>query len=1340
MGNRLFRMRKTTTNVSQKAGRYFSWIPLRISQLIIFSITAVASFPQQRLFTNQQHFKVEDGLPQNFISGILQDDDGFIWMSTMDGLCRYDGRVFKTFHYNPKDSTGLASNTINNIGRFQNNTITVHYNAIEADDFNLRTFKARRNNIPRQLNKIPHARWQPFYVGYTTTNWLFIMNNNKGMGWLDSKTGKIHYANKANGLLQYDTISAIVESNEGRLFAVSENGVQVSDTSRSKFEWIRFVTNVKEGALLAPGIMARFSMVALPGNRLLVAQGDKVILLDINNRTSRFIRPPAGVKTGLASVNCEVQVDAMGMPYFENGGRIFRITESGEMKLLWENTINPSLRISAFFIDRSDVLWLSVNAQGLLKVDLRAPPFQSYQYRKNFIADILEQAGVKLNMPLNEFTRAEASYSLRQAIDKNGNHFVFSSWLGNGNIYQLQQPELRTASHIPAGFDYYAISAIPDNDIWALGHDNFVWYFWKKSTPAREKLMLDKESMEGLDVTDAQFLGGSIWITTYNHGLLQYAANKKINSFVGVLQNGKMPESLTEICADPVDSTKFWIGSRGGGLILWDVQKGLQRIYTTEDGLPNNTIYCILPDKAGKIWCSTNKGIFRFDKTNGQVTAFEKTDGLPGNEFNRAHKFMFPDGRLAFGGLDGYTIFNPADFVINKKRDEVPVMLTALQINNQPQGIGLANSLIKEPLSTLSSIDLPYNKNHLRFEFAALLFNQQQRTKYRYMLKGADESWIENGTNNLAPYTALPPGNYTLRLNASDITGLWSEYIKEIKVVIHPPFWATWWARVIYALIIIALARWYFVFREKQLKAKQHLAFEKREALRLKEVDEIKDRFFSNITHEFRTPLTLIITPLEKLEQDPSLSPAAINAVKTAQRNSKQLLKLINEFLDFSKLNDGQLKQKLSAGELNLFVADCVRSFETAAKEKDIDLQFSTQGIDGFYLFDEEKWEKIINNLLGNALKFTPHGGIVTVSLFSSTDDKVNLEVKDNGPGIPVGQQEKIFDRFYQVDDSSIRSHGGTGIGLSLVKELTGLMQGTITLESKPGAYTSFIVSIPVKKTSELRAVQKPAEGQAEKQAPSTIDPDVPLLLLVEDNDELRSFLVETMRNHYRVIEASDGLNAWEMILNELPDMVISDVMMPGKDGFELCKLCKEDPRTAHIGFILLTSKAAHHARLKGLGTGADDYITKPFNLQELELRAANLLQHQQKQRAWLQAQLLTSSPQQELPVITDPFLRQLYKEMDARLDDPALGVEYLSRTMAMSRSTLNRKLRSLLDISTNDLIRQYRLQKAVRLLPSGIDISTVAYQLGFSSPSYFSQCFKEKYGITPSEFLSGKS
>jgi DNA-binding response OmpR family regulator len=432
------------------------------------------------------------------------------------------------------------------------------------------------------------------------------------------------------------------------------------------------------------------------------------------------------------------------------------------------------------------------------------------------------------------------------------------------------------------------------------------------------------------------------------------------------------------------------------------------------------------------------------------------------------------------------------------------------------------------------------------------------------------------------------------------------------------------------------------------------------------------------------------------------------------------------------------MKIKLAAGEPGRFAANCVQSFEAAAKEKNIRLSFIAKDVKGYYLFDEEKWEKIITNLLGNALKFTPQGGEVSVVLSSAPDDSMRLEVNDNGPGIPEQHQQNVFERFYQVDDSSRRTYGGTGIGLALVKELTELMKGKIELDSKQGGPTHFTLTIPVQKIQDQRSESIQHPITIERDPPNNNDgQNTPVVLIVEDNDELRDFLVESMQSNYQVIQAANGLQAWEIILNELPDIVISDVMMPGRDGFELCSMCKSDNRTNHIGFILLTSKAAHESRLQGLSTGADDYITKPFNLDELQLRIGNALQSQQKQRAYLQSLVNTTEPTEKLPVVSDPFLAALYREMDEKLDDPGLGVDYLCKTMAMSRSTLNRKLKLLLNISTNDLIRKYRLQKAASLLSTGLDITTIVYRVGFSSPSYFSQCFKEQYGITPSDYIS---
>ncbi|MBO9658162.1 MAG: hypothetical protein J7527_04995, partial [Chitinophagaceae bacterium] len=712
-----------------------------------------------------------------------------------------------------------------------------------------------------------------------------------------------------------------------------------------------------------------YATVYLGNNKVATLIHDKLTVLDVSARRSTVYELPPIIHPDLRNVPKLAQIDHKGRLYFAHGEKVYRLNENGQLKVLWENVDYPGLRISALLIDRSDVLWAGVNAQGLYKVDLQAKPFQSYHYRSFFLLDLLDFIGAGAVTP--EKWLKESSYMLRQAYDSKGNLYLTANSLeGNtADVLRMDKHGYRLLSRSPKGRSDQATVLMPDDEIWIYDQWQSSWNIFTEkggSTPVNLPIQTDVETGE---VADARYIGGYIWMSTYNEGLFQFQREKKVNRFFGVQPSGHMPKNLTEICPDPADSNKFWIGSRGGGLVLWDINKGLQRVFTIEDGLPNNTIYCILADKSGKLWCSTNKGIFRLDPLTKEIRAFEMTDGLPGNEFNRAHKFQFADGRMVFGGLDGFVVFDPSNFDKEASKGKVPVVLTALQINNQQQDVNVPGSLTKLPIPQLSEIDLPYNKNYLRFEFSAMLFNQPQKTRYRYQLVGADADWVENGTSNIASYAALRPGRYTLKLNATDNNGIWSDTVKEISIRIHPPFWFTWWAYAIYALIAVFLLRTYFVFRERRIKAEQNLAFEKREAHRLKEVDELKDRFFSNITHEFRTPLTLIISPLEKLAEDASLSPAALNAVRIAQRNSQQLLRLINEFLDISKLNDGQLHLKLSTGELDLFTAERIQSFEAAAAEKNIDLSFTNNGVSGFYSFDEDKWEKIVVNLLGNALK-----------------------------------------------------------------------------------------------------------------------------------------------------------------------------------------------------------------------------------------------------------------------------------------------------------------------------------------------------------------------------------
>lgn len=1282
----------------------------------------------QARFVNQQMYGVEEGLPQSYVSGISQDKDGFIWVSTLDGLSRYDGRNFKTFRYQLKDSSGLSANAIYYLLSRDDNQLVLMYDGMQADRFDMESFRTTRLPLLHTLRHDSSAAWNVNQIRYAFNgaDWCFLQKHQKGAGWVNGKTGKISYASHSNGLLQQDSIFTFFQHSDGRLFLVSADGVQVSDTAKKHFDFIRFNTQISQIAGISP--REEFAAALFQGNQLVIYNGHRLLYLHLHKKTSSVQEIPTNGSTPVPGSHSILKTDHTGLLYFEHQGRILRVEKDGSIKQLWQNNVAPSLHVTDFYVDRSEVLWVSVNAQGLIKVDLHAQPFLTYRYKRNFAYDLLEHAGVSASMLPVSWSSPFASYFMRTAFrDKES----FYCGLEGNELFLYENGKFQRLSNIPANAKFSMLLCGPGGALWALDQQHSCWYVWNDLRSTPEKIAIEPGGLKDVVPADARYVDGSQWISTYSQGLLQFRGGQLVKRFSGQQANGLMPNELTEICVNPANKDQLWIGSRGSGLILWDTKLGLQQVLTTENGLPNNTIYCILPDDNGRIWCSTNNGIFRLDPTTREIRTWTRYDGLQGNEFNRSHKFRFADGHMAFGGLEGYTILNPADF--NKKLPvmSVTVQLTSVQINNEVQDHLNEGSLIEQPLSLVSSIELPYNKNYLRLEFAAMLFNQPQNIRYRYQLKGADAGWVDNGTSNVVTYAALRPGSYTLLLNATDNNGNWSSAIRSITVLIHPPLWATWWAWIIYALVAFVLIRWLFAAREKRLKAEQKLAYEKREALRLREMDEVKDRFFSNITHEFRTPLTLIITPLERLRKDPDISPASAGMLKIVNKNARHLLQLINEFLDFSKLNSGQMKLNLSSGELGRFVRESVMAFSEMAAEKEISLHFETE-VEGYYLFDEDKWEKIIQNLLSNAVKFAPLKGSVAVKLIQ-IDDNMLLEVCDNGPGIPAASQQRIFERFYQAQHNI---QGGTGIGLALVKEFTTLMKGTIELESHPGN-TRFRVRVPVQRVSAAIATASPSVLKPEK---SNSNEYAPLILIVEDNPELRSFLADGMRTNYRVLEASNGAEAWDTVLRELPELVISDVMMPEKDGFDLCQLVKSDPRTAHIGFILLTSKAAQDARLKGLSAGADDYITKPFSQDELDLRVANLLQLQQKLRSHLRQQLIAEEPQDKLPAVKDPLLLQLYEEMDRKLDAPELTVDYLAKICNMSRSTLNRKLRALLDISPNDFIRQYRLQKASVLLKQGQDISAVAYRVGFSSPSYFTQCFREQFGITPSDYVSASS
>ncbi|MDQ3534289.1 MAG: ATP-binding protein, partial [Bacteroidota bacterium] len=673
-------------------------------------------------------------------------------------------------------------------------------------------------------------------------------------------------------------------------------------------------------------------------------------------------------------------------------------------------------------------------------------------------------------------------------------------------------------------------------------------------------------------------------------------------------------------------------------------------------------------------------------------------------------------------------------------------------------------------------IELPYDENFLSFEFVVLNYDAPEKNQYAYKLEGLDKDWIYSGTRRFASYTNLDPGAYTFRVKASNNDGIWNEQGAYLHLAILPPWWQTWWAYSLYGFMGICflyVLRQYTVNRERM---KHELKIQRLEAEKMHEIDHLKSRFFANISHEFRTPLTLILGPLEKITSSHTEEKPDKSVYHMMLRNARRLLHLINQLLDLSKLEAGSMKLEEKPADLVAFLKAMVFSFTSLAEMKQIQYHFQFPSEHPVVYFDADKLEKIITNLLSNAFKFTPEGGEVAVIIKLQPADKqalstfpadliqrgisskaniLELIVQDSGKGIPQDQIDKVFDRFYQADTSHTREQEGTGIGLSLVKELVELFSGEIAVESQPGQGSCFTVRLPLLVANFKQVtltgnnlppipinhnLNSPENGFTVAPYPEieNPDPEAPLILIIEDNADVRFFIRENLQPVYQVIEAADGKEGYKLAVKNIPDLILSDVMMPKMDGVELCSKLKTNEKTAHIPVILLTAKASGGDKVEGLETGADDYLIKPFESTELLVRIKNLIDSRRKLREIFSREITLGPTSITINSVDEQFLQRIMKIIEEHMEDTSFDVEIFSREAGLSKIQLHRKLKALTNESPGDFIRIMRLKRAADLLSQNAGtIAEVAYKVGFQEPSYFTRCFHKQFGKTPSEFMA---
>ena len=765
--------------------------------------------------------------------------------------------------------------------------------------------------------------------------------------------------------------------------------------------------------------------------------------------------------------------------------------------------------------------------------------------------------------------------------------------------------------------------------------------------------------------------------------------------------------------------------------------------FGAKEGLENTQVRAIQEDHDGYIWISTNGGISRLDEKNKRFYNYNYHDGIPMGDFMDGSTCITPDGTLFFGSQNGACYFNPRE--LSSPREVSPVTITQFFIYNKQTES--RDTRLPVPISN-RIVELPYNQNTFNISFNVLDYTQSSQVEFSYMLEGLENAWYSTQGDNQVTFRNIPHGNYVFKVKTRFRNQEWNENAAQLTVVIAPPLWLTWYAKLSYVILFIFALYALLRFYKRKLDLESSLEVERKQSLNKQELNEERLRFYTNITHELRTPLTLILGPLEDLLSDATLSPKHANKISIIHDSATRLLNLINRILEFRKTETQNRKLSVAKGDLGQLVQEVGLRYKELNPNNKVNYHIHIETEDTEIFYDADMITIILDNLMSNAAKYTSEGDI-TLSLRSVEENQIKyteISVSDTGHGIDAEALPHIFDRYYQAKSKYQAS--GSGIGLALVKGLSELHEGILKVESAVDTGTTFTLRLLTENTypnaihAQHDMEKKPMDAE-ETTITDTPTENHPIVLVVEDNADIREYIRSSFTDIYEVITAKDGKEGWELAQARIPNIIVSDIMMPVMDGIELCKRIKEDMRTSHIPVILLTAKDSLQDKEEGYASGADSYLTKPFSAKLLHSRINNLLETRKKIASLLA--LADTQPKQESAVsslnkLDNEFLQKITQIIEENLEMEKMDIAFIADKMCMSHSTLYRKIKGLTDMSANEFIRKVKMRKGVELLMSGqYTISEIAYMIGFSSVAYFRQCFKDEYGMSPSDYVKQK-
>ncbi len=834
---------------------------------------------------------------------------------------------------------------------------------------------------------------------------------------------------------------------------------------------------------------------------------------------------------------------------------------------------------------------------------------------------------------------------------------------------------------------------------------------------------------------------GKLWVGTFGKGVVVFDEDdKKLYNFT---TDHSFPSNAVNYMME--DSRKrILVATREGIIIFKDVsQPNIFVSFGAKEGLENTQVRAIQEDHDGYIWISTNGGISRLDEKNKRFYNYNYHDGRPMGDFMDGSTCITPDGTLFFGSQNGACYFNPRE--LSSPREVSPVTITQFFIYNKQTES--RDTRLPVPISN-RIVELPYNQNTFNISFNVLDYTQSSQVEFSYMLEGLENAWYSTQGDNQVTFRNIPHGNYVFKVKTRFRNQEWNENAAQLTVVIAPPLWLTWYAKLSYVILFIFALYALLRFYKRKLDLESSLEVERKQSLNKQELNEERLRFYTNITHELRTPLTLILGPLEDLLSDATLSPKHANKISIIHDSATRLLNLINRILEFRKTETQNRKLSVAKGDLGQLVQEVGLRYKELNPNNKVNYHIHIETEDTEIFYDADMITIILDNLMSNAAKYTSEGDI-TLSLRSVEENQIKyteISVSDTGHGIDAEALPHIFDRYYQAKSKYQAS--GSGIGLALVKGLSELHEGILKVESAVDMGTTFTLRLLTENTypnaihAQHDMEKKPMDAE-ETTITDTPTENHPIVLVVEDNADIREYIRSSFTDIYEVITAKDGKEGWELAQARIPNIIVSDIMMPVMDGIELCKRIKEDMRTSHIPVILLTAKDSLQDKEEGYASGADSYLTKPFSAKLLHSRINNLLETRKKIASLLA--LTDTQPKQESAVsslnkLDNEFLQKITQIIEENLEMEKMDIAFIADKMCMSHSTLYRKIKGLTDMSANEFIRKVKMRKGVELLMSGqYTISEIAYMIGFSSVAYFRQCFKDEYGMSPSDYVKQK-